>query len=452
MRLTRRSFLGRAAAALSAPFVVPASVFGKDAPSDRLDIAAVGAGGRMQSLLRESSRGLKQNIVAFCDVDEGRIAPSMKTAGEPAKAPTVYKDFRKLLDAEKAVDAVLIGTPDHWHVPICRAAMKAGKHVYCEKPLAHAVSEARELRELTRESKVVTQTGNQGSASGNMRRSMELIQAGVLGPVREIHIWHPPHGWPSGVDRPAGEDPIPKGLDWDFWIGPAPMRPYKKGIYHPARWRGWYDFGGGSVADFCCHAFNLPVRALKLDYPTKIEISGTGLGKESFPQSCTVRYHFPARQGRGPVLLAFYTGGDMPPAAAMAGVTETFGKVPRTGCLLLGEKGTLSAGLWNSDCYLKMRDEPKFRGGGNHDAAKPVPQTLPRSPGHMREWVDACKGGPKVFSDFDIGGHLTEIGMAGVLALRLQRAIEWDGPNMTVKGIPEAAALVRPQPRKGWQM
>ncbi|NQT87078.1 Gfo/Idh/MocA family oxidoreductase [bacterium] len=452
MQPTRRQFLGSALGAMAAPIIVPGSVFGKDAPSDRLDIACIGGGGRMQHLLRESAGGLKQNIVAFCDVDEGRIAPSRKTAGEGANAAKAYKDFRKLLDAETSVDAVLVGTPDHWHVPICKAAMRAGKHVYCEKPLAHAVAEARELRELTRQSKVVTQTGNQGSASSNMRRSMELIDAGLFGAITEIHIWHPPHGWPSGVDRPAGEDPVPKGLDWDAWIGPAPMRAYKTGIYHPAKWRGWYDFGGGSVADFCCHAYNLPVRALKLDYPTKIEISGKGLGKESFAKSCTVRYHFPARGNRGPVDMIFYTGGDMPPAEAMAGVTETFGNVPRVGALLLGEKGTLSAGLWNSQCYVKMKDEAKFRGAGNHDAAKAVAQSIPRSPGHMREWVDACKGGAKVFSDFDIGGHITEIGMAGVLALRLQRSIEWDGPNMTAKNTPEAAPLIKPQPRAPWRL
>ena len=451
MRMTRRRFLEGTVAAAAAPYVVARSALA-DGTKGRLNVACIGLGGQMQGHLRGITQGLKQNLIALCDVDERHVARSRKTVGDAAAGAKAYQDYRKLLEREKSLDAVIVATPDHWHAPICKAAIQAGKHVFCEKPLTHSVAEARELRELSRRSKAITQTGNQGSASSNLRRSMELIQAGVLGQVREIHIWHPPHGWPSGVDRPAGEDPIPKEFDWDFWVGPSPMRPYKAGIYHPAKWRGWYDFGGGSVADFCCHAFNLPVRALELDYPAKIEVSGTGLGKESFAKSCTVRFSFPARGGRGPVMLVFYTGGEMPPAEAMAGVTETFGKVPRTGCLLLGEKGTLSAGLWNSDCYLKMDGEAKFKGGDNHDASKAVPKTLPRAQGHLREWVDACKGGPKVFADFDLGGHLTEIGLAGVVALRLERDIEWDGPTMTVKGVPEAAALVKPQYRRKWEL
>jgi predicted dehydrogenase len=350
------------------------------------------------------------------------------------------------------VDAVVIATPDHWHAAICTAAIRAGKHVYCEKPLTHTVAEARELGKLVRKSSVVTQTGNQGSASPNFRRSIELIRAGVPGPIREIHIWHPPHGWPCGVDRPPGKDPVPRGLDWDFWIGPAPMRPYKAGMYHPIKWRGWYDFGGGSLADFCCHSFSLPVHALGLGYPDRIEVSGKGLGKESFPTSCTITFRFPARGKREPALIKFYTGGDMPPAEALVGMKETFGRIDRTGCLLVGDKGTLSAGLWNNLCYLRMKGEKKFRGASNHDAAKSVPKSLPRAAGHMQEWLDACKGGPKTLSPFEFGGHVTEIGAAGVVALRLNRNIRWSGAEMKVEGVPEAAPLIKPQYRKGFAL
>jgi len=443
---TRRSFLAGASkitlAAAATPMFVPSSVLGKDPPSSRLNIACIGMGGRMGRLHRNLT-ACKQNIIAFCDVETGRAARH--------KGKT-YKDYRKLLESEKSLDAVVVGTPDHWHAKICTAAIKAGKHVFCEKPLTHTVAEARALGQLARKAKVVTQTGNQGSASTNFRRSIELIQAGIPGKIREIHIWHPKHGWPSGVDRPAGEDKLPGGFDWDFWIGPAPMRPYKNGIYHPAKWRGWYDFGGGSIADFCCHSFSMPVKALGLEYPERIEVSGKGLGKESFAESCTVKFHFPAKGTRGPVTINFYTGGDMPPQEAMAGVKETFNRIDRTGALLIGDKGTIMAGLWNSQCLLKMKEDKKFRGGFIHDAAKGVPQTLPRAHGHMEEWLDACKGkdNVKTFSPFEFGSHVTEIGSAGVVALRMQRNIEWDGKAMKVKGAPKAEALINPKPRKGW--
>ncbi|MDP6637461.1 MAG: Gfo/Idh/MocA family oxidoreductase [Phycisphaerae bacterium] len=443
-KLNRRSFLtGSSKIALAGaalPMFVPSSVLGAEAPSDKLNVACIGMGQRTSVLVR-NLEARKQNIVAVCDVDANR------TGRKKAKA---YKDYRKLLENAKTFDAVAVGTPDHWHSRICTAAMQAGKHVFCEKPLTHTVAEARALGELAGKCKVVTQTGNQGSASTNFRRSIELIQAGVCGRIKEIHIWHPPHGWPSGVNRPAGQDKIPAGLDWDFWIGPAPMRPYKTGIYHPRKWRGWYDFGGGSIADFCCHSFSMPVKALGLEYPERIEVSGKGLGKESFAESCTVKFHFPAKGTRGPVTINFYTGGDMPPAEAMAGIKETFNRVDRTGALVIGEKGTIRAGLWNSECYLKMKEDKKFRGGFNHDAAKGIPQTIPRAHGHMEEWIDACKGKGKTFSPFEFGAHVTEIGCIGVVALRMQKNIEWDGKAMKVKGAPDAEALINPKPRKGW--
>ncbi len=451
---SRRSFLAGASkitlAAAAAPMFVPSSVLGKDPPSSRLNIACIGMGGQMSGHVRHlASR--KQNVIAFCDVDTPRTDSARGAAGRAFAKAELYKDYRKLLESVKSLDAVVIATPDHWHAKICTAAIQAGKHVFCEKPLTHTVAEARALGTLAKKSKVVTQTGNQGSASTNFRRSIELIRAGIPGQIREIHIWHPPHGWPSGVDRPAGTDKTPGGLDWDFWIGPAPMRPYKNGIYHPAKWRGWYDFGGGSIADFCCHSFSMPVRALDLDYPERIEISGKGLGKESFAKSCTVKFHFPARGKRGPVTINFYTGGDMPPAEAMAGIKETFNRIDRTGALLIGDKGTISAGLWNNLCYLKMKEDKKFRGGFKHDAAKDVPQTLPRVRGHMEEWLDACRGKGKTFSPFEFGGHVTEIGAAGIVALRLERNIEWDGKAMKVKGVSQASSLINPESRKGWQ-
>jgi predicted dehydrogenase len=361
-------------------------------------------------------------------------------------------DYRLMLENEKSLDAVVIGTPDHWHAPICTAAMKAGKHVFCEKPLTHTVAESRDLRNLSRTAKVVTQTGNQGSASPNLRRSIELIQSGLLGQVSNVHIWHPAHGWPNGGARPTGEDPVPKGMNWDFWCGPSPLRPYKSGVYHPGKWRGWYDFGNGSVGDFCCHSFNMPVRALNLKYPSEVRISKVEkAGFETYAKTVTHTFHFPAEGKRAAVNLIYYTGGvDMPPKRITDAMVGTFGSVPRVGAVVEAENGLLSSGLWNSQCYVKLNDEKKFVGGGNHGEAKKVAQTLPRSNGHYREWSDAILDGGKTFAPFEIGGHLTEIGLAGIVALKLQRNLKWDGKAMKAKGIPEADALVRKKNRERW--
>ena len=458
-KMNRRAFIrGTSKAAIgmiAAPQLYNARLIGGERANSKLNIACIGLGGQMHSLLKELI-AFDQNIVAICDLDANRMAETRKIF-DPALAKSKgYKDYRELLEREKSVDAVVIATPDHWHAAITKAAIEAGKHVYCEKPLTHTVAEARQIAALAKQSKVVTQTGNQGSGSSNFRRSIELIQAGVLGSVSEVHIWHPPHGWPNGVDRPAGTDSIPEGFDWNNWLGPAPMRPYKRGIYHPGNWRGWYDFGGGSLADFCCHAFSMPVRALDLDYPNRIEVSGIALAGESFPKACKVHLSFPTRGKRGPVTIHFYTGGEkpcsvMPASEVTAGMAEMYGELPSTGCLVLGDKGTLSAGLWNNDFYLKMKGELMFK-GTQHEAAVSVPQSLPRAPqqNHMLEWLEACKGQGKTFSPFEIGGHVTEIGTAGMVALRLGREIEWDGPAMAAKGLPETESWVKPQHRGEW--
>ena len=447
-RLTRRTLLKTAGSAAGSLLILPGGGLHGQEPKPRgqLKVAFIGMGGQIQGHVSQILK-LGHHVAALCDVDAGQMAQSQKRHGDGAAKAALYHDYRVLLEKEKSLDAVVIATPDHWHAPICRAAMEAGRHVYCEKPLTHTIAEARQLRELAKASKVITQTGNQGSASNNLRRSMELIAAGLFGEITEVHAWHPQHSWPSGVNRPEGSTPVPSGLDWDFWLGSAPVRPYQPKIYHPADWRGWYDFGNGSLGDFCCHTFNLPLRALQLDYPTRIEVSGTGLGMESFARACTVRLHFPARGSRGPVVLNFYTGGDLPPENATAWLRESGGSLPGNGCLLIGTKGQLQSGLWNSDCNVRLKDDKRFAWAGNHPAAGEVPESIPRVQGHLDEWVDACLGGPKVFSDFDFGGHLTEIGLAGIVALRLQQNIDWDGPHMKVPGLPAADQFIRREER-----
>ncbi len=446
--VTRRALLKTAGTAAGSLLILPGGVVrGQEKkPNGKLNVAFIGMGGQIQGHVSQILQ-LGHNVAALCDVDAAQIASSQKRHGDSVSRAAVYGDYRVLLEKEKSLDAVVVATPDHWHAPICRAAMQAGRHVYCEKPLTHTIAEARQLRELSKASKVITQTGNQGSASANLRRSMELIAANFFGAITEIHVWHPQHSWPSGVARQEGGDPVPSGLNWDFWLGTAPVRPYRANSYHPVNWRGWYDFGSGSLGDFCCHAFNMPVRALNLDYPARIEVSGSELGKESFAKACTVRYHFPARGNRGPVKLNFYTGGDLPPEDVTARLRESVGSLPSTGCLLIGEKGQLQSGLWNSDCSIRLKDDKRFMGAIHHPAAMAVPETIPRVKGHLDEWVDSCLGGPKVFSNFDFGGHLTEIGLAGIVALRLQKSIDWDGPKMVVPGMPEADRFIRQEER-----
>jgi predicted dehydrogenase len=446
---TRRQFLATSAS-LVAPLILPASAIGRDnriPPSQRINLGLIGAGSQGWSVANGIINLPGTQLTRVCDVDQKAAAKAKDRIDQFYKSPDtqVFHDYRELLDSDK-LDAVIIGTPDHWHAAIATAAIQAGKHVYCEKPLTHTVGQARALRELSQKSPVATQTGNQGAASDNFRRSIELIQAGLIGTVSEIHVWHPQHNWPNGENRAATPDPIPDELDWNFWLGPAPARPYKTKKYHPILWRGWYDFGGGSLADFCCHSFSMPIRALELDYPETIQVSGDGLGMDSFPTWCRVQFSFPARNSRPPVSLFFHSGHEIyPPDHLLSGFRETFGSIEPTGCILVGSLGTLSAGLWNNNCYLRMNHETEFKHADKHQAANAVPTRLPRVGGrHALEWINACQGVGKTFSNFDVGGHATEIGCAGLIALQLGHNITWNGQPMLAN---PGQHLVNPPPR-----
>ena len=462
-RVSRRRFAQTAAAGLGLPVILPSGLLASQSPNEKLSFACIGMGGQMRGYLVPELNKLDQTVVAICDVDQRQLDSALQV--NELKQARPYRDYRDLLDKESGVDAIIIGTPDHWHVPICEAALKAGKHVYCEKPLAHSVAECRALEKLAlSHPKLATQTGNQGCSTEGFRRSFEVIQSGLLGNITEVHVWHPAHGWPNGVDRPTTSDPIPEGLDWNFWLGTAPARPYNNEIYHPGKWRGWYDLGGGSLADFCCHGFQLAYRALELDAPTRIDATGNDLGHESFPTRCTVKFEFAAKGKRGPVKLIFYSGeNNLPPNEV------TQGPVGTTGCLIVGSEGTLSAGLWNTDCNVRLKGAKEFRGADQPEVAK-IPRTQPRidtetlkwdpakaakgerprwskvNNSHMFEWVLACAGDSKTYSPFEIGSRITEIGMLGVLALRLQKPILWDAENRRATGLPEADAIIDPTP------
>jgi len=452
-RYSRRGFFQTTAAilggaALSRPLILSGMEAGSTNANSKLNLALVGCGGQgrgvMKGLLAHGA-----NLAAVCDPDQEMIgqarADAVSSLGESAKDVPAFEDYRRLLDKASTFDAVLIGTPDHWHAPLCKAFMLAGKHVYCEKPLTHSVAEARELRELSRNCNVVTQMGNQGSASDSLRRCTEIIRAGALGQVRDIYQWG--IGVTAREGSAEGEDPIPAGFNWDLWVGPSAMRPFKKEVYHPFRWRGWFDFGNGGLADFCCHAINLPMRALDLGYPAKIVVNIHD-GQQTADKAA-VEFHFPARDSLPPVTL-YWQGNGRPPADVLQPLTDVYqDKVP-DGLLIVGEKGCIYTSHWNTGGLIRLQGEPRLQDVLRHEATKEIPVSLPRTADHGQEWLDACRGQGKTFSDFDIGGKLTEIGLAGVVGVRAGQSLDWDGEKMEATNVPDAARFVRTEYRQQW--
>jgi len=444
-RISRRNFMG-AAAATAAFTVVPRHVLGgrgRTAPSDKLNIAAIGAGGRAGGDIDAVS---SENIVALCDVDWKRASGQFRRHPKAAR----YKDFRKMLDKEeKNIDAVVVATPDHLHAPASVMAMKMGKHVYCEKPLTHDVYESRVMAEIARKAGVATQMGNQGQASEGTRLMCEAIWDGAIGQVHEVHVWtdRPMRGinglyWPQGVGRPEDTPPVPKDLDWDLWLGPAPWRPYHPS-YAPFNWRGWWDFGTGALGDIGCHSIDPVFRALKLGHPTTVEAACTIVNNETYPVASRVTYEFPGRGDLDPVTLHWYDGGMKPPRPKELEEGRSWGT---GGVLYVGTKGKM----------LGDRLIPESR---QKEYGKP-PQKIERSPGHHKEWILACKGGKPAGSNFpDHAGLLAQVVLLGNLALRpalkeklTQYKLHWDGEAMEVTNMPEANQYLKREYRKGWTL
>jgi hypothetical protein len=451
-RFSRRGFLAASSAALGAAAVgrplLLAAPAASTAVNSKLNLAVVGCGGQGRGVMR-GLLSCGANLVALCDPDAAQIerarSEAQQPGGEAAKTAKAFEDYRRLLDAAASFDAVLVATPDHWHAPLCKAFMKIGKHVYCEKPLTHSVAEARELRELARNGKVVTQMGNQGSDSPSLRRSTEVIKAGALGQVREIYHWG--IGVHANEGSAPGEDPVPAGFNWDLWVGPSAMRPFKQGVYHPFAWRGWFDFGNGGLADFCCHAINLPMRALDLGYPERLVLNMKD-GKQAAGKPA-LEFHFPARGSLPPVVL-YWQGDGRPPVAVTQPLADVYKKDLPGGIMIVGEKGCIYTSHWNTGGLIRLQGEPRMQDVLRHAGTKDIPQTLPRSKGHGREWFDACRGDGRTFSDFDVGGKLTEIGLAGVLAVRARKSLDWNGEKMEATNAPEAARFVHGEYRTKW--
>jgi hypothetical protein len=457
--VSRRSFLRNTAMAAAAVTAFPyiGRVLGAN---DRISVACIGVGGKGDSDCDDSAR-CGADIVGLCDVD----ANTLRAKAKKYPNAKLYKDFRIMLsEMGRSIDAVTVSTPDHVHGSAAAMAMRMGKHVYCQKPLTQTVYEARLLRKLAKDKKVATQMGNQGSAGDGLRRAVEVIQAGVLGPVHELHVWSNRPIWPQGLARPAGSDPVPPELDWDLWLGPAAFRPYKKGVYHSFAWRGWYDFGTGALGDMACHTVNMPFRALKMGYPTVVECEETSqLYPETFPKTSRIRFEFPARDGMPPLKFWWYDGSPddkqlkplRPRNEVVKEIVEDRGGLPGSGCLVVGEKGKLfSPDDYGSQFYVLLGDEKSYKNGKDHDAVKPVPQSIERSPGHNQEWFRMMRGGPAAYSNFDIAAYLTEIILLGCIAMRVGvgRRMDWNGPKMKSTNCPEAAQFVKRVNRKGWKI
>lgn len=460
---SRREFIKRTSLAAAATFAAPMFLRAQGA-NDRINVAVIGAGGKGASDTDETARA-GGNIVALCDVDENTL-DARKEKYPNAK---VFRDYRKMYDQMgKDIDAIVVATPDHHHAPASVIGMRMGKHAFCQKPLTHSVHEARAMRQLAKDKKLATQMGNQGSAGDGLRRAVEVIQAGAIGPVKELHVWSNRPIWPQGMDRPQGQDPVPPHLDWDLWLGPAPERPYKRGAYHTFAWRGWQDFGTGALGDMACHTVNMPFRALKLGYPTRISPETSGMNKESWPKTSKIRFDFPAREGMPPLTFYWYDGDPKSketyrPREVWGNVEKHYadqkdkdgkGKsVPGSGCLLIGEKGELfSPDDYGSQFLIKLKDEQNFTNGDKHGSAVNVAKTIARSPGHYKEWINMIRGGAPAYSNFDIAAYLTEIILLGCVAMRVGKPLDWDGPGMKATNAPEAAQFVKREYRKGWEI
>jgi predicted dehydrogenase len=460
---SRREFLKTSSMAAAGLMIVPRHVLGRGfvAPSDKLNIAGIGAGGKGQSDLFEFSKSPQANIAYLCDVDDRQIKTSV---GRFPNAKRYY-DFREMLDKEhQHIDAVSVSIPDNCHAVAAIAAMQLGKHVYVQKPMTHDIYEARMLTEAAKRYKVVTQMGNQGSSGDGVRTMQEWYNAGIIGDATSIHIWTNRPVWPQGFGTPKSTDPVPPELKWDLWLGPAQEETYHK-EYVPFSWRGFWAFGTGALGDMGCHLIDPAFKTVGLGYPTEVECSAVSLVEKMwtsdyFPESCpaasSIILKFPGKAGKPDVKMYWMDGGIVPERPDELGPDEMFGDRDGCGVLITGTKGKMMCGTYGSNPTLL----PSSRTNEVH-----VPQTLARVPeGHYVQWVNACIAGygrNELSSPFEYAGPLTETVIMGNLALRSRevksgrgfpgrKKLLWDAVNMKITNFDEANQFVRREYRKGW--
>ncbi len=461
--ISRRRLLQTAAATAACFTIVPRHVLGGPkfvAPSDRVNVALVGAGGQGRTNLRSLMQQADCQVIAVADPAESFSLESFYYKGQGGRDPIRqeieqhyqktnpnyrcqnYVDFRELLEKETALDAVLCATPDHVHAFVTATVMRAGKHVYCEKPLTHNIWEARRIAEIAKETGVATQMGNQGHSTDTMRQTVEAIQAGAIGKVREVHAWVSGQRWNRTLTgRPEETPAVPAGLNWDLWLGPREPRPFHP-AYFPVAWRDFWSFGGTNIGDFGCHDLDAAVWSLQLNAPERVEFFPAGvMNQEIGPHGSIGRFDFAARGDLPPVQVFWYDGGLKPtrPLGLPAGE-----KLAARGVAFVGDDGVMLCGGAGGP----FRIFPEARA----QSFKAPEPSIPRSKGHHRDWLDACKGGSPASSQFEYGAKLTEIVLLGVLALRSGRVIEWDTVKMQAKGFPEAETLIREPVRPGWEI
>ena len=504
--LSRREFLAQSATAAAVFSIIPRHVLGGSGyvpPSDKVNIAFIGVGAQGLRVMFHFLREADVQGVAVCDVNKGsagypqwsdhefcnsvrkligvdsgwewlspnqpiQLSHSLQvTSGvagrEPAqkivegyygaqkrsgqyKGCSAYNDFRELLEKEKDVDAVVVCTTDHLHAAISAAAMKKRKHVFCQKPLTHTIYEARRIAEIARETGVVTQIAVANQASEDTRLLCEWIWDGAIGPVREVINWSSRPFWPQAVERPKEVEPVPDGLDWDLWLGPASERPFNH-AYLPFVWRGWTDFGCGSLGDMGCYSYDTIFRVMRLETPLSVEASSTDRYDETYPQAEIIRYDFDARGDMPPLRFTWYDGGLKPARPPELEENRPFRGEPDEdeGLLFVGDRGKILCGFNGKN--------PRLIPQSKMDAYQQPPKTLPRSPGNEREWLDACKGGKtKPGGNFEFEDLVTETLLLGNVAVLTGQKLTWDHANLKANNSDFAQKYIRPERRKGWEL
>jgi predicted dehydrogenase len=464
---SRRDFLKASAVIGAGYFIAPSPAWSASRLANgQLNVASIGVGGKGNSDSGQAGKHAK--MVALCDIDDHELDSKASSFPDAKK----YNDFREMLaQMGDKIDAVTVSTPDHTHAPASLMAMRMGKHVYCQKPLTHTVAEARMMREVAAEKKVATQMGNQGTAEDGLRRAVEIIQDGVIGPVREVHVWTNRPIWPQApevMSRPTDTPPVPKHIHWDLFLGVAPERPYalyppnekgeKKCAYHPFNWRGWWDFGTGALGDMACHTANMAFMALKLGYPISAEGHCGDLNPETCPSWASVVLEYPARGSMPPVKLYWYEGRkdgrkNLPPTEKLQGH-----RPPGSGSLLVGDKGT----LYSPDDYgaqYVLLPEKDFEG---YKGPQPtLPRRDPKKDDEKRvstdewmkiEWLRAAAGGPPAMSNFNYAGLLAESVLLGNVAMRVGKKFAWDAANLKAIGCPEADQYIHSEYRKNFTL